>query len=54
MTWPTHALFGISMLWLSAPLPPELVGYDVGTLDAVAALGALLPDLDASESKIKH
>jgi membrane-bound metal-dependent hydrolase YbcI (DUF457 family) len=54
MTWPTHALFGISTLWLLAPLPPEIVGYDMGTLAAGAALGALLPDLDASESKIKH
>ena len=27
---------------------------DVGTLAAVSALGALLPDLDASESKVKH
>jgi len=54
MTWPTHAVFGISTLWLLAPLPPEAIGYDFGTLDAFAAFGALLPDLDASESKIKH
>lgn len=54
MTWPTHALLGINSLWLLAPLPPELIGYDLGTLAACAALGALLPDLDASESKIKH
>ena len=54
MTWSTHALFGISALWLLAWVPPELLRYDIGTLAAVAALGALLPDLDASESKIKH
>ena len=54
MRWPTHTLFGISALWLLAPLPPELLAYDFGTLAACAALGALLPDLDASESKIKH
>ena len=54
MTWPTHTVFGISALWLLAPLPPELVGYDFGTLAAFAAFGALLPDLDASDSKIKH
>ena len=54
MTWPTHALLGINTLWLLAPLPPELLGYDLGTLAVCAALGALLPDLDASESKIKH
>ncbi len=35
-------------------MPPELLRYDIGTLSAVAALGALLPDLDAPESKIKH
>lgn len=54
MTWTTHTLFGISALWLLAPLPPQALGYDLGTLAACAALGALLPDLDASESKIKH
>lgn len=54
MTWPTHALLGINSLWLLAPLPPELLYYDLGTLAACAVLGALLPDLDASQSKIKH
>lgn len=54
MTWPTHAFFGISALWLLAPVPPEIIGCDFGTLAAFAAFGALLPDLDASESKIKH
>ncbi len=54
MTWPTHMLFGISALWLLAPLPPELLNTDFGVLAAAAALGALLPDLDASQSKIKH
>ena len=54
MTCPTHMLFGISTLWLLAPLPIQMLGYAIGTLAAVAALGALLPDLDASESNIKH
>ncbi len=54
MMWRTHALFGISTLWLLAPLPPEILHSDFGVLAAAAALGALLPDLDASESKIKH
>lgn len=54
MTWPTHSLLGINSLWLLAPLAPELLGYDLGTLAVCAVLGALLPDLDASESKIKH
>ena len=54
MTWPTHTLFGISTLWLLAPVPPEVLHSIFGVLAAAAALGALLPDLDASESKIKH
>ncbi len=54
MTWPTHAFFGVSALWILAPLPPEIMRYDFGTLAAFAAFGALLPDLDASESKLKH
>ncbi len=54
MTWPTHALLGINTLWLFAPLPPELVSLNMGVLVMCAALGALLPDLDASESKVKH
>lgn len=54
MTWPTQALLGINSLWLLALVPPELVSYDFGTLATCAALGALMPDLDALESKIKH
>ena len=46
-------------LWYQQPLAlgasaAGLVSYDIGTLAAIAAFGALLPDLDASESKIKH
>lgn len=51
MTWPTHTLFGISALWLLVPLPPEVLHSDFGVLAAAAALGALLPDLDASERR---
>lgn len=54
MTWPTHTLLGMSTLWLLVPLPPDLLGCNMGTLATFAALGALLPDLDATESKIKH
>ena len=54
MTWSTHLVFGINSLWLLFLLPPGSLSYDFGTLSAVAALGALLPDLDASRSKIKH
>jgi len=54
MTWPTHTLFGVSTLWLLAPVPPEVLQANIGVLVTAATLGALLPDLDASESKIKH
>jgi membrane-bound metal-dependent hydrolase YbcI (DUF457 family) len=53
MTWSTHLMAGLGTLWLFDALPifpaekfPLLVG--------AAALGSLLPDLDASQSKIKH
>ncbi|BCM92977.1 hypothetical protein IAD21_04862 [Abditibacteriota bacterium] len=54
MTWRTHVLFGISSLWLLALVPPEMLRANMGALAAAAALGALMPDLDASESKVKH
>jgi membrane-bound metal-dependent hydrolase YbcI (DUF457 family) len=54
MRWSTHALAGISSLWLLKVLPADSLGYDFGTLAAFATLGSLLPDLDAAESKIKH
>jgi len=54
MTWRTHVPFGISTRWLLAPLPPEIVQDKMGVLAAAAAPGALIPDLDSSESKIKH
>ena len=53
MMWRTHALCGIGCLWLLAPLPGVLTSHNAGPLAALAAFGALLPDLDAEESKIK-
>ena len=58
MTWRTHLVGGIASLWPLALLPGGLAGTPagsggVGVLAAVAAFGALLPDLDAAESKIK-
>ena len=53
MTWSTHLMAGLSALWLMEALPasqPE----NMALLAGAAALGSLLPDLDASESKIKH
>ncbi|MBV9469366.1 MAG: metal-dependent hydrolase [Abitibacteriaceae bacterium] len=59
MTWSTHALIGINTLWLAEALPPAfdpltIATFNIGVLAACAAFGALLPDLDASQSKIKY
>ena len=51
--WRTHALLGVGALWLLAPVPGALTPGNVGPLCALAAFGALLPDLDAEESKVK-
>jgi inner membrane protein len=59
MIWGTHLMAGLSALWLTelpsglgnAPLTSQL---DLGVLAAATAIGALLPDLDAAQSKIKH
>lgn len=53
MTGTTHALIGVNSLWLLELLPHH-AEFNFGILAAVAALGALLPDLDAAESKIKY
>ena len=49
----THAFLGVSSLWLLAPFPDALTPQTVAPLCALAAFGALLPDLDAAESTIK-
>ena len=54
MMWRTHFLCGISALWLLTSLPSDLLALDYGAMAIFAGIGALLPDLDASESKIKH
>jgi membrane-bound metal-dependent hydrolase YbcI (DUF457 family) len=54
MTWPTHSLFGMNTVWLLTPFISLFPDSDIGMLCAAAALGSLLPDLDASELKIKH
>jgi len=51
MTWPTHMASGI--LFTAVALDAVGVPVTVGAL-SIAALGALAPDLDAHESKIKH
>lgn len=51
MTWRTHFLGGIAMLWL---LPPGLSSSSLAWAVLFAVLGALLPDLDARESKLSN
>ena len=54
MTWRTHALGGVASLWLLRPVIHEGDAASFGLLAGLAALGALLPDLDANEAKIRH
>lgn len=58
MTWRTHLVGGISSLWSLSLLPNGLSAgtntANVGLLALVAGLGALLLDLDAGESHLKH
>lgn len=54
MTWRTHTIAGLSSLWLLSMLPNGLTPDNLPFVVAGAAFGALLPDLDAAESKIKH
>lgn len=54
MMWRTHFVAGIASLWLLEALPLA-ISRDGWALAASGAMfGALLPDLDASESKIRH
>lgn len=58
MTWRTHALVGVNSLWLLGVVPQAISSRsgvnNVGRLAVAAAFGALLPDLDAQQSRIKH
>jgi inner membrane protein len=47
-------MLGMNTMWLFSGVPKNMLECNIAVLCAVAALGALLPDLDASESKIKH
>lgn len=53
MMWRTHLMCGLAALWVLEPFvlgsPDDYVPWISG-----AMLGSLLPDLDASESKIRH
>ena len=52
--WHTHAAIGASTLWLLLPFLPSDNSVNMGVLVTCAATGALMPDLDAAESKIRH
>jgi membrane-bound metal-dependent hydrolase YbcI (DUF457 family) len=59
MTWQTHLMAGLSTLWLleagsQLAVLPALSTGQVALWAGAAALGSLLPDLDAAQSKIKH
>jgi membrane-bound metal-dependent hydrolase YbcI (DUF457 family) len=54
MTGKTHLLIGINSLWFLAPIPGALTASSLALSAGAAAIGSLLPDLDASESTIKH
>ena len=62
MTWRTHVLGGVASLWLLAAVPgaitvssaSESIAGNLGLLATLATLGALLPDLDAGDSKLRH
>lgn len=50
----THALVGVASLWCLQVWPSLIRPELLAPLGIVAALGALLPDLDATQSQIKH
>ncbi len=54
MTWPTHMMVGLNTLWFLDLFATSATPVNIELLAAVAVFGALLPDLDASQSKIKH
>ena len=49
----THAFAGICSLWLLVPIPHLLTHENFSPLITVAAVGALIPDLDATQSLIR-
>jgi membrane-bound metal-dependent hydrolase YbcI (DUF457 family) len=53
MMWHTHAVIGASSVMLLPFIQTDKDG-NVAVLMAFAFIGALMPDLDAAESKIKH
>lgn len=54
MQWHTHSQIGLTTLWLWQLLPHSVTDGQLPLIMAFTVLGALLPDLDAAESKLKH
>ena len=60
MTGPSHIALGVSSVWLLRLVPgvvgplSAVDGSSPGLLVGAAALGALLPDLDATHSTVKY
>lgn len=54
MMWHTHAAMGASAVWFLLPILPPGDPSILAVLMAFAVAGALVPDLDAVESKVKH
>jgi hypothetical protein len=54
MMWHTHAAIGASTGWLLTPFLPLDTSTNMAVVAVCAAVGALMPDLDAVEFKIKH
>jgi inner membrane protein len=54
MMWHTHAAIGASATWLLAPFVPPDDSAIIAALMICCVAGAMVPDLDAVESKIKH
>ena len=54
MMWHTHAAMGASATWLLVPFVGSDNSAILAALMVFCSIGALVPDLDAVESKIKH
>lgn len=52
--WRTHLVAGVASLWLLETTPLSLTRDEWALAIVGAMLGAMWPDLDASESKIRH
>ena len=54
MLWRTHTLAGLNTLWILSLVPDAVTVQSIAPLILLSAVGALLPDLDAIQSKIKN